>query len=142
MPTGPDGLPTHKHKEIKDFQLKMLNKWNALDCITCQYQMEDAKTAIIAYGITARAALAAVKIMRAKKQKVGLLKITTLWTQARNEVLKVMKKANKIVVAEANWGHMFKSIRGMGHPDVDIRSVIRLDGKLITPKEIIDGITA
>ena len=142
QPVGSDGLPTHDHKEIKDLNYQAINNWDAIDRIISQYEMDDANVAIISYGITARAAKAAVKIMRGKKQKVGLLKITTLWPWPRDEILKIEKKIHKVVVAETNWGQMFKGLRGMCPTNIDIRSVIRLDGKLLTPKEIINGITA
>ncbi|HTY14052.1 MAG TPA: transketolase C-terminal domain-containing protein [Candidatus Omnitrophota bacterium] len=141
-PIGSDGMPTHDPKEIKDLNYQGINNWDSIDRIICQYEMDDANAAIISYGVTARAAKTAVKILRQRKQKVGLLKVTTLWPWPRDEILKIEKKIHKIVVAETNWGQMFKGLRGMCPTSIDIRSVIRLDGRLLTPKEIIDGITA
>lgn len=106
-----------------------------------EHFMEDAETVVIAYGGTARAAIAAVKQARAQGIKAGLLKLITIWPFPGNIVQKAAQQAQKIIVPEMNYGQLVGEVQRY----VDRHKVVavnRVDGALFTPEEILAPIMA
>ena len=106
-----------------------------------EHYMEDAETVVIAYGGSARAAIAAVKQARAQGIKAGLLKLITIWPFPGNIVQKVALKADKLIVPEMNYGQLVGEVQRY----VDMKKVVsvtRVDGSLFTPEEILAPIVA
>lgn len=72
--------------------------------------LEDAEVAIIAYGISARAALNAARKAREKGIKAGLLRLITLWPFPEKQIREIAKKVDAIVVPEMNYGQMVREV--------------------------------
>lgn len=72
--------------------------------------LEDAEVAVVAYGISARAALNAVRKAREKGIKAGLLRLITLWPFPEKQVREIAKKVDAIVVPEMNYGQMVREV--------------------------------
>ena len=93
---------------------------------------------LIAYGITARAALRAAKFLRDKGQKVGLLRLKTIWPFPENVVIEFAQKCKMIVVPELNQGQICREIERL--IDVDVVSLPQTDGETMKPRKIIDRV--
>jgi len=72
--------------------------------------LEDAEVAVVAYGITSRSALSAVRKAREAGIKVGLLRLVTLWPFPDQQVSRVAKKVDAIVVPEMNYGQIVREV--------------------------------
>lgn len=102
-----------------------------------EYFMEDAETAVIAYGGTFRSAIAAVKQARAKGQKVGLVKLITIWPFADEVVGRVAEKVRTIYVPELNYGQLVGEVNRVVAGRARIISLPKVDGGVFTPQEIL-----
>lgn len=72
--------------------------------------LEDAEVAVVAYGITSRSALSAVRKARETGIKAGLLRLVTLWPFPDKQISQVAKKVNAIVVLEMNYGQIVREV--------------------------------
>ena len=101
-----------------------------------EYEMADAEHVIVAYGGTARSAIAAVKAARAKGIKAGLLKLITIWPFPGDIVQNAAAKAKTVIVPEMNYGQLVGEVeRYVGRDKV--RGVNRFDGTILTPDDIL-----
>jgi 2-oxoglutarate ferredoxin oxidoreductase subunit alpha len=143
MPTDGEGFPTFDARELKQQQLRLYQKYLGIERLYSKFELEDANAAVIAYGTTARAARAAVKMAREKKHKAGFFKLLTLWPFPREELIRLSKRVKRLVIAEACASEQLANvIKSCCTGDCDYKLVKRFDGNLLTPKEIYDGITA
>lgn len=72
--------------------------------------LEDAEVAIIAYGITSRAALSAVRKAREEGIKAGLLRLITIWPFPEELVAEIAKQVSVIIVPEMNYGQLVREV--------------------------------
>lgn len=77
---------------------------------TEEKMLEDAEVAVVAYGITSRSALSAVRKAREMGIKAGLLRLVTLWPFPEKQVSQVAKKVDAIVVLEMNYGQIVREV--------------------------------
>jgi len=99
---------------------------------------QDGSTALIlTYGVTAGAARAAVKEIRSDGGEVSLLVVQSLWPVPERAIGGALEGIEKVVVPELNLGQYRREIERIagGRP---IAGVNRVDGKLITPEQIIE----
>jgi 2-oxoglutarate ferredoxin oxidoreductase subunit alpha len=73
--------------------------------------LEDAEVAVVAYGITARSALSAVKKARELGIKAGLIRLITLWPFPDEQISQIAKSVNAIVVPEMNCGQIVREVQ-------------------------------
>jgi 2-oxoglutarate ferredoxin oxidoreductase subunit alpha len=136
------GFPTNRVNEVRPWTRRIFRKIkaNVHRIARCETDgVEDARTVIVAYGSVARAASEAIKTARAKRRKVGLLRLQTLWPFPTRTVDAVCREARRVIVPEMNLGQMAIEVeRIVG--DRKVRRVNRIDGEMITPREILDAI--
>ncbi|MCL4371575.1 MAG: 2-oxoacid:acceptor oxidoreductase subunit alpha [Chloroflexi bacterium] len=104
--------------------------------------MDDAEIAVFAYGPVARAAEASVRQAREMGIKAGLMRTVTLWPFPEKQVREMAKQVEVIVVPEMNLGQMVLEVERCAAGQAQIESVTRVDSMLITPKQVLDRITA
>jgi 2-oxoglutarate/2-oxoacid ferredoxin oxidoreductase subunit alpha len=75
-----------------------------------EHQTGDCEVLVVAYGITARSALSAVKQARAEGIKAGLLRLITLWPFPDKRIEKLSKGIKGVVVAEMNYGQLVREV--------------------------------
>jgi len=100
----------------------------------------DAEVVVFAYGSTARSGRAAVKMAREKGIKAGFVKTLTLWPFPDEIVSQIAEKAHTIVVPEMNMGQLVEKVREVSCGRAEVKSVARVDGRLIPPEEILEAI--
>jgi 2-oxoglutarate ferredoxin oxidoreductase subunit alpha len=72
-------------------------------------------------------------------QKVGLLKLQTIWPFAESEVEKLAERAERVVVPEMNLGQVALEVERLAGRH-KVTRVNRIDGQLIEPDEILVSI--
>ena len=145
------GFPTNKAKEISRMMERFRKKieYYINDIVQIEsFFMEDAKIAIFAAGITARAAKEAVMKARKRGIKVGLLRPLTIWPFPDAAVKKYLGDKKAIIVPELNEGQLSQELKRVmgGIWNYEIRktkNIVELhknSGELITPDEIFQTI--
>ncbi|MFH1437553.1 MAG: 2-oxoacid:acceptor oxidoreductase subunit alpha [Pseudomonadota bacterium] len=74
--------------------------------------MDDARVAVLAYGFTARSAVAAVKSARKRGGKAGFVRLKTLWPFPDREIESCLGGVEKVFVPEMNRGQVAMMVRG------------------------------
>jgi len=105
-----------------------------------EIMIDDAEIVVVSFGITARAALRAVKEARKKGIKAGLFRLITIWPFPEERIAEISKKIEKFVVAEINQGQIRREVERARLNGVPVIGVHKLGGDLITPDEIMEGI--
>ncbi len=98
--------------------------------------MEDADIVVVCYGFTARGSLFAVEKVRGEGEKVGMLRLKTLWPFADGLIRDTGSKAKKIFIPEMNKGQIAGEI--MKYVSCDIISYTQTNGEVIHPNTIIE----
>ena len=107
---------------------------------TTEYRTEDAEVAVIAYGSVARSAQLAVDQAREKGVKAGLLKLGTLFPYPRTATERLAPHCRTIIVPEMNMGQMSREVKRVNMGQFRVRTINRIDGKIITPSQILKSI--
>ena len=139
------GFPTNRADEIEIMMDRLKKKvTHHLDDLVQieSFKMEDAKTAVIAAGITARSAKSAVLMARKNDKKVGLLRPLTIWPFPDSALEKELENVKTIIVPELSQGQLLSQVEKMlfNAKKKKVISIQRVNGQLITPKEILEAI--
>jgi len=131
----PSGKPEVTQKTIKRLHQKIENnlpeilRFQTIDC-------EDADYIIIAYGGTARSAEAALTLLKEKGQKVGLLRLMTIWPFPYQLVSEVCQKAKKVIFPEMNYGQLVgEAKKVLGDKVIPVN---KYDGEMMPPEAIVE----
>lgn len=99
---------------------------------------EGAETLLLSYGISARSMAAAGKSAREAGKLVSMLTIYSLWPVPEKAILQVMEGVKRIIVPELNLGQYTREIERLARSDQEVIGVHRVDGKLISPQQIVE----
>ena len=100
------------------------------------YYVEDAVVVVVCYGFTARSSLFAVERMRQEGEKVGMLRLKTLWPFADRVMRDVGSKVKKIFVPEMNMGQIVGEV--MKYVSCDVIPYNQMNGEIIHPDTIME----
>ncbi len=73
--------------------------------------LDDAELVLVAYGTSARACSAALKMSREAGLKVGLFRPITLWPFPKKQLLDVAGKTSHLLVVEMSTGQMVQDVK-------------------------------
>jgi 2-oxoglutarate ferredoxin oxidoreductase subunit alpha len=103
-----------------------------------KYQADDATVLLVAYGICARLSMRAVRILREKGIRAGLLRPITLYPFPSGEIEALVgRSVKRLVVVELNMGQMLEDVRLATAGRARVDSLQRLGGVLPSPQEIV-----
>ena len=134
------GFPTQRSDEIQAFTDRLFRKLaQGLHEIqkVRTFMMNDAETAVIAYGSVSRAAQRAVLDARAGGTRAGLLQLITLFPFPEHLVGKVLEQCARVVVPEMNMGQIYREVQRVNQGTTRVEKYSRIDGQFITPDEIL-----
>lgn len=97
-----------------------------------------AETLILSYGISARSATAAVDQARHAGHRVSQLTIYSLWPIPEQEIREALEGITKVIVPELNLGQYTREIERLTADDQELIGVHRVDGNLISPRQILE----
>ena len=139
---GPDGYITTDSDEIARSQQRLKAKLlSAVGPLTFHetFNMDDADTLVISYGVSARAAKAVFNEQNRLGKPVSLLILKTLWPVPEHLIRQVAQSVKRIVVVEMNMGQYIREIKRI-LPEKRIDFLGQMDGRLITPAQITEVI--
>jgi 2-oxoglutarate ferredoxin oxidoreductase subunit alpha len=137
------GWPTTHPETVQKMQtLRMQKIYHYLDEIIKfkEYEMDDAEVMVFSFGVSARAALAAVKMAREEGMKVGLFQALTLWPFPKIVLRERFKRVKKVLIVELNMGQIKYEMERVAPDDVEKRALLRANGIPFTPHEIVRAI--
>jgi 2-oxoglutarate ferredoxin oxidoreductase subunit alpha len=102
------------------------------------YDADDAQRMVIAYGSTARSALWAVREARQKGEKVGLLRLKSIWPFPGKLVQEWGTRCEEFIVAETNLGQLSGVIQQ--HTPTPVRLVSQTNGEIMNPGRVRDAL--
>ena len=114
------------------------NKENIISYET--YALDDAEIAIVSTGIVSRSAVRAVKILREKGVKAGLLKLNTLWPFDFNMIDELAEQVKKIYVPEMNLGQLYHLVKEGANGKAEVELMPKIGGEVHTPMEIVERV--
>lgn len=102
---------------------------------------EDAEIVLLAHGVVARAALAAVRTLRDKGMKVGYFRPITLRPFPADQLRQVARTAREFLVAESAQGQLLKLVQEAIYGETVPIEGYLMPGQGITAEELIEYIT-
>ena len=113
---------------------------NAADITRVEKTMiDDAEVVVIAYGITSRAALSAIRKARKSGLKAGLLRLITVWPFPEKLVASIARKVKAIIVPEMNYGQLVREVERVAKV-TPVTLLSKLGGEPHRPMEIVEAI--
>ncbi|MBR0353990.1 MAG: 2-oxoacid:acceptor oxidoreductase subunit alpha, partial [Oscillospiraceae bacterium] len=102
-----------------------------------EYLMDDAETAIVCFGGTARAAMDAVNAAREQGKKVGMFRPITVWPFPEKQLLARLPQLKNILMVEHNHGQMLLEVQRVTRCEKPVHFLGRVDGTVISPSDIL-----
>jgi 2-oxoglutarate ferredoxin oxidoreductase subunit alpha len=139
----PTGFPTSDAEEIDRIVRRLYRKIEGHQDEIIQVKeeyLEDAEILVFAYGSVARSAINAIREARARGIKAGLLRPLSLWPFPDKHISGLLNQLKTIIVPEMNLGQIIGEVKRVSCGRVKTLGVMRVDGELITPDEILNAI--
>jgi 2-oxoglutarate ferredoxin oxidoreductase subunit alpha len=137
------GWPSFDAKTVDKMQkLRMQKIYQNLNEIIKykEYFLDDAEVLVFSFGISARSALAAVKMAREQGVKAGLFQALTVWPFPRAALQERFKKIKKVLTVEMNMGQMKYEVERIAPCDVEKQTLLRANGMPFSPDEVLNAI--
>ncbi len=139
---GPTGHPTEDAEMCDALMKRLFKKVDAhLDELELneEYMLDDAEIMIIAYGSVSLGVTEAINRLRKEGIKVGMFRPLTIWPSPAKRINELMKKFDKVLVAELNMGQFVEEVqRVSGRSDFD--TLFKANGRPLSPLEIIEKV--
>ena len=134
------GFPTNNNAVAGALYTRLMEKIDKnLDDIVRveQIMLDDADTAVVCFGGTARAVMSAVLQAREEGMKVGMFRPITVWPFPEKQLRALLPGLKRILVVEHNYGQMVLEVRRAAAEKVPVDFLGRMDGTVISPKDIL-----
>lgn len=102
--------------------------------------LHDAEVVVAGYGISARAAEAAMIQGRKMGYRVGFINMKTVWPFCHGLVERVSQDARALIVPEMNFGQLVREFERAAAGRCPVVPINRVDGEPISPRQILDVI--
>lgn len=144
---GVDRAPAHlrntfnTEEELYAVISQYVEEYNRIAPELIEYEAEgteDAEIVLLAHGVVARAALAAVRTLRDQGMKVGYFRPITLRPFPAEQLRQVAQKTKKIIVAESAQGQLLKLVQEAIYGETVPLDGYLMPGQGITAEELIE----
>jgi 2-oxoglutarate ferredoxin oxidoreductase subunit alpha len=129
--------------EEEETNLRLLRRWQEVEANEIRYKgyfLDDARYVVVGFGSSGRVALSAVRAARAEGIPVGLLRPITLNPFPVNEIARLSKQVEALLVVEMNSGHMLEDVRLAVSGCIPVEFYGRLGGVVPFPDEVLEQI--
>ncbi len=136
----PKTVDAEIHRKLIERIVNKIEK-NKKDIIEYEtFDLDDAEVAIISYGIVARSAIRAVKMLRSEGIKAGLLKLNVVWPFDFEMIEKIAEQVNAIYVPEMNLGQVYHLVKEGANGKARVELIPKIGGEVHTPQEIVKAV--
>lgn len=101
---------------------------------------DGARVGILSYGISARSAAGAVRILRGEGQKISHLRLITVFPFPERTVREFAASCDRILVPELNLGQICHTVREAIEGEARTERISKVGGEIITPMEIVRAV--
>ncbi len=101
---------------------------------------EGARVGIVSYGISARSAGGAARLLREEGVAVSLLRLVTVHPFPERVVAEFAEPLDRIVVPELNLGQVCHLVREAVEGGARVEKVSKVGGEILTPQEIVRAV--
>lgn len=128
-------------EELEEHNRKLQRKYAEVEANEVRYEayeMDDAKTVVVGYGIVSRVLKSAVDHLRTKGHKIGMIRPITLFPFPKEQFKSAAQKADNFLVVEMSNGQMVDDVRLAVEGAVPIHFYNRMGGVVPSFEEIVD----
>lgn len=132
-----------KEGDLEKFNLKLQSKYKKIQQKEERWEelfLDDAKIILVAYGSMARIAKSALKALRAKGKKVGLIRPISLWPFPKQVFSRLQVPVYKLLVIEMSYGQMLEDVRLAINGRLEVDFLGRSGGGVPSEEEIINKV--
>ncbi|ESP63055.1 2-oxoglutarate oxidoreductase, alpha subunit [Smithella sp. ME-1] len=129
--------------DMEEHNWKLARKYGVIakkETLYEEYNIDDAKMVIVAYGTAARIAKGAIKRLQSNGMNLGLFRPITLWPFPEQQLRSLSAKSKNFLVFEMSTGQMLEDVRLALQGYADIRFHGRPGGAVPTPSELANVI--
>lgn len=130
---GEGELERHNNK-LQAKYLKMKNE----EILFQTFFTDDAELIVVAFGISARIALASIRRLRQEGRKIGLFRPITLFPFPDAPIQELAGGHRRFVTVELNCGQMVEDVRLAVNGKSEVLFYGRPGGAIITPEELYE----
>jgi 2-oxoglutarate ferredoxin oxidoreductase subunit alpha len=105
-----------------------------------EHREDGARVGILSYGISARSAQGAIRMLRKDGQKVSLLRLITVFPFPERVVQEFAEGLDRIIVPELNLGQICHVVREVVDGAAKVELVPKIGGEILTPGEIVRAV--
>ncbi|ASI98443.1 2-oxoacid:acceptor oxidoreductase subunit alpha [Thermococcus celer] len=105
-----------------------------------EFELDDAEVAIVSTGIVSRSAIRAVKMLRERGVKAGMLKLNTIWPFNFEMIEELAERVRKIYVPEMNMGQLYHLVREGANGRAEVELIAKIGGEVHTPMDIVERV--
>lgn len=124
---------------VKRLKRKITQAADRLACYETD-GIEGADVIVVSYGITARVAQRAVELARARRAKVGRLRLITVWPFPETYIRRLAQQTKAFVVPELNLGQISLEVERAAAGRARTLQVPHAGGGVHHPEQILDAI--
>ena len=110
-------------------------QWEEINC-------EDAEILFVAYGITSRICQSAVKALRDRGVKAGLIRPVTLYPFPEKRLVELAANAERVIAAEMSNGQMADDVERVVRGAVRVSRFLWMGGEIPSVDDIVQRTTA
>lgn len=121
-------------------RVKRYRQIEACEVLYEEKMLEDAEIAIVAYGISARVSVAAMKLARENGLKVGLFRPITLWPFPKARLAALSVRIKKFLAVEISLGQLVEDVQLSVCGRADVHLYGRPGGAIMTADEVYRAI--
>ncbi len=103
---------------------------------------EGARVGILSYGISARSAAGAARLLRERGEKVSVMRLVNVFPFPEKAVRDFASTLERVVVPELNLGQIYHCVREALEGAAAVEPLSKIGGELITPEEIVRAVSA
>jgi 2-oxoglutarate ferredoxin oxidoreductase subunit alpha len=127
--------------ELEQRNQALQDKYRSMKARDVRYQtsdVEDAELIVVSFGITARIALAAVRMLREEGRKIGHFRPITLFPFPEKQLRDLAGPGRRFMTVELNAGQMVEDVRLAVNGRSEVLFYGRPGGSIITPEELYE----
>jgi 2-oxoglutarate ferredoxin oxidoreductase subunit alpha len=135
------GFPTNDPAKSEQFLRELHDKIVHHRDELCLYDVKNegrGRVAVVAYGSCARSARAALRLAEREGISMEILHLYTLFPLPVEIIQEVARRVEFILIHELNLGQYTREVRQMAEEWTTVVGLHKVDGTLITPREIVD----
>ncbi len=125
-----------------EHNLKLKEKYRSMDqdVMFEKIECDDADFILVAYGSSARICQKVVDVARARGQRIGLLRLQTLFPFPTDEIARLARRVKGMMAVELSAGQMVEDVRLAVNGRVPVSHYGMMGGKIHSPDDVMGAL--